>query len=267
MSLLHNTIYKVVVLRTQNQIKMNLLVCISKTPETTAKIAFKDGNSSFDTDGVQFIMNPYDEWYALVRALELKEQHGGKVIAINVGDSSNDPVIRKALAIGADEAVRVDAEAESSFFVAKQIAEYAKSNDIDIVFTGKETIDYNGAEVGGMIAEMLDQPYFSFASHLDHDGSSAKVTRDIEGGVEVAEVQGKFVLSAAKGLAEQRIPNMRGIMMAKRKPLNVIPPVEADGNVKVVSYELPPEKGGITMVDAEDMDKLVKLLHEEAKVL
>ena len=122
---------------------MNLLVCISKTPETSAKIAFKDENSSFDTDGVQFIMNPYDEWYALVRALELKEQHGGKVTAINVGDSSNDPVIRKALAIGADEAVRVDIEATSSFFVAKQVAEYAKSNDIDIVFTGKETIDYN----------------------------------------------------------------------------------------------------------------------------
>jgi len=246
---------------------MNLLVCISKTPETTARIAFKDGNTAFDTDGVQFIMNPYDEWYALVRALELKEQHGGKVIAINVGDSSNDPIIRKALAIGADEAVRVDAEAGSSFFVAKQIAEYAKANDIDIVFTGKESIDYNGAEVGSMIAEMLDQPYFSFASHMEHDGSKATVTRDIEGGVEVAEVNGKFVVSAAKGLAEQRIPNMRGIMMAKRKPLNVIPAVDADGQVQVVGYELPAEKGGIKMIDPEDMDTLVKLLHEEAKVI
>ena len=246
---------------------MNLLVCISKTPETTARISFKDGNSAFNTDGVQFIMNPYDEWYALVRALELKEQHDGKVIAMNIGDTSNDPVIRKALAIGADEAVRVDADASSSFFVAKQVAEYAKANDIDIVFTGKETIDYNGAEVGGMIAELLGLPYFSFASHMDHDGSTARITRDIEGGVEVAEVSGKFVVSAAKGLAEQRIPNMRGIMMAKRKPLNVIPPVDADGQVNVVSYELPQEKAGITMVDAEDMDRLVKLLHEEAKVI
>lgn len=246
---------------------MNLLVCISKTPETTARIAFKDGNTAFDTEGVQFIMNPYDEWYALVRALELKEQHGGKVIAFNVGDSSNDPIIRKALAIGADEAVRVDAEAGSSYFVAKQVAEYAQANDIDIVFTGKESIDYNGAEVGSMIAEMLDQPFFSFTSHLEHDGSKATVTRDIEGGVEVAEVNGKFVLSAAKGLAEQRIPNMRGIMMAKRKPLNVIPAVEADGQVAVVGYELPTEKGGIKMIDAEDMDTLVKLLHEEAKVI
>jgi len=246
---------------------MNLLVCISKTPETTARIAFKDDNSSFDTEGVQFIMNPYDEWYALVRALELKEQHGGKVIAINVGDASNDSVIRKALAIGADEAVRVDAEATSSYFVAKQVAEYAKANDIDIIFTGKETIDYNGAEVGGMIAELLDQPYFSFASHLDHNGSTAKVTRDIEGGVEVAEITGKFVISAAKGLAEQRIPNMRGIMMAKRKPLAVIAAVEGEGNVSVSGYELPPAKGGIKMIDPEDMDQLVKLLHEEAKVI
>ncbi|MEE9372664.1 MAG: electron transfer flavoprotein subunit beta/FixA family protein [Saprospiraceae bacterium] len=246
---------------------MNLLVCISKTPETTARIAFKDGNSSFDTDGVQFIMNPYDEWYALVRALELKEQHGGKVITINVGDTSNDPMIRKSLAIGADEAVRIDADANSSFFVAKQIAEYAKANDINIIFTGKETIDYNSAEVGGMVAEMLDLPYFSFVSKMEHDGDKAIVTRDIEGGVEVAEISGKFVLSAAKGLAEQRIPNMRGIMMAKRKPLAVIPAIEAEGNVKVNKYELPPEKAGITMIEANDMDRLVKLLNEEAKVI
>jgi electron transfer flavoprotein beta subunit len=246
---------------------MNLLVCISKTPETTARIAFKDGNKQFDKDGVQFIMNPYDEWYALVRALELQEAHGGKVIAINVGDSSNDSIIRKALAIGADEAVRVEADSESSFFVAKQVAEYAKQNDIDIIFTGKETIDYNGAEVGGMIAELMGLPYFSFASHMDHDGTTAKITRDIEGGVEIAEISGKFVISAAKGLAEQRIPNMRGIMMAKRKPLNVIPPVVADGHVKALSYELPKSKSGVKMVDPENMEELVKLLHEEAKVI
>ena len=223
---------------------MNLLVCISKTPETTARIRFKDDNTVFDTVGVQYIMNPYDEWYALVRALELKEQLGGKVVAINVGDSSNDPIIRKALAIGADEAVRVDSSPTSSLFVAKQIADYAAKNEVDIVFLGKETIDSNGAEVGAMVAELLDLPYFSFTSHLEHDGTLSKVTRDIEGGVEVSEVNGKFVISASKGLAEQRIPNMRGIMMAKKKPFNVIDPINSEENVEVIGYELPIERIG-----------------------
>ncbi len=246
---------------------MNLLVCISKTPETTARIAFTDNNTAFDTNGVQYIMNPYDEWYSLVRALELKEQHGGKVIAINVGGGSNDPIIRKALAIGADEAVRVDADPTSSLFVATQIAGYAGQNEIDIIFLGKETINYNGAEVGAMVAELLELPYFSFASHMEHDGSNAKVTRDIEGGVEVVEISGKFVISAAKGLAEQRIPNMRGIMMAKKKPLNIIPPVTVDDTVNVLGYELPDAKSGIKMIDPENMGELVRLLHEEAKVI
>lgn len=246
---------------------MKLLVCISKTPETTAKIAFKDGNSAFDSSGVQYIMNPYDEWYALVRALELKEQHGGTVTAINVGPASNDVVIRKALAIGADDAVRIDAEPKSALFVARNIAAYAKDKDFDVVFTGKETIDYNGSEVGGMIAELLNTPYVSFASGLEHDGEKATVTRDIEGGVEVAEITGPFVLSASKGLAEQRIPNMRGIMMAKRKPLEVIAASEDEEFVEVIRYALPPEKEGVKMVDPENMDELVRLLHEEAKVI
>lgn len=246
---------------------MNLLVCISKTPETTAKISFTDGNSQFNQEGVQYIMNPYDEWYALVRAIEMKEKHGGKVIAMNVGPASNDIIIRKALAIGADEAVRVDAEADSSMFVAKQIANYAKDNAIDIIFCGKETIDYNGSEVASIAAEMLDLPFVSYASKMDFDGTTATIERDIEGGVEVVQLDKPFVVSAAKGLAEQRIPNMKGIMMAKRKPLNVIEAVAQDSKAKIVSYTMPQGKQEVKMIDPDNMDELVRLLHEEAKVI
>jgi electron transfer flavoprotein beta subunit len=247
---------------------MKLLVCISKTPETTAKISFINDNQEFNKEGVQFIMNPYDEWYSLVRALELKEQHGGTVTVINVGPASNDIIIRKALAIGADDAVRIDAtENVSAFYVAKQIANYAQNENFNLIFLGKETINYNGSEVGGMIAELLGLPYISYATHMEHDGSTAILTRDVEGGEEVSEVSGSFVVSAAKGMAEQRIPNMRGIMMAKRKPLNVIPAIELDSSVSISSYELPVGKSGVKMVDPENMDELVRLLHEEAKVI
>lgn len=244
---------------------MKILVCISKTPETTAKIAFKDGNTAYDESGVQFIMNPYDEWYALVRAVELKEANGGTVTVINVGPAANDVVIRKALAIGADDAIRVDADAKSSMFVAKQIAEQAK--DFDLILTGKETIDYNGSEVGAMIAEYLDVPFVSFGTNLEVAGTTATIVRDIEGGTETSEVAMPLVVSAAKGMAEQKIPNMRGIMMAKRKPLNVVPAVACDDLVATGSFELPAGKSSVKMIDADNMDELVRLLQEEAKVL
>ncbi len=248
---------------------MKLLVCASKTPETTAKIAFTNDNTEFDTSGVSFIMNPYDEWYALVRALELKEAAGGdsKVTLLNVGPAANDTVIRKGLAIGADEAVRIDAEPTSALFVAKQIAAYAEKNNFDAIFLGKETIDYNGSEVGAMVAEFLGMPFISYASHMEMDGNTATITRDIEGGNEVVEVEAPFVISAAKGLAEQRIPNMRGIMMAKRKPLQVEAPVEFDDLAVATHYELPPEKGDVKLIDPDNIDELVRLLHEEAKVI
>ncbi len=246
---------------------MKLLVCVSKTPETTAKISFSDNNSTFNEAGVQFIMNPYDEWYALVRALELKEAAGGTVTIINVGPAANDTVIRKGLAIGADDAIRVDSEPKSALFVAKQIAEVAKAENYDAIFLGKETIDYNGSEVGAMLAELLDVPYISFGSHLEMNGNVATIARDIEGGVEVAEVETPFVVSSSKGMAEQRIPNMRGIMMAKRKPLKVVPAVECEDFATVVSYSMPAAKSEVKMLDPENMDELVRLLHEEAKVL
>ena len=247
---------------------MKLLVCISRTPETTAKISFTENDTQFNTDGVQYILNPYDEWYALVRAIELKEQLGGSVTVINVGGAANDIIIRKALSIGADDAVRVDAEnVGSALFVAKQIAAHAEGAGYDMIFTGKETIDYNGSEVGSMVAELLDLPYVSYASHLEMDGDTAVITRDIEGGVEVASVSGACVVSAAKGLAEQRIPNMKGIMMSKRKPLNVVPAVEVNAHVETVKYSLPEAKTGVKLVDPENMDELVRLLHEEAKAI
>lgn len=246
---------------------MKFLVCISKTPETTARIAFTNGDTEFDTTGVNYIMNPYDEWYALVRALELKERDGGTVTIINVGPATNDAVIRKGLAIGADNAVRVNADPKSSLYIAKQIAEHAKAEGYDAIFCGKESIDYNGSEVAAMVAEFLDMPFISFAISLDLAGNVATVSRDIEGGVEVSEVETPFVVSSAKGMAEQRIPNMRGIMMAKRKPLQVIEPVDFEDYAVPVSFKLPQEKTGVKLLDPENMDELVRLLHEEAKVI
>ena len=246
---------------------MKLLVCISKAPDTTAKIAFTDGNTKFDENGVQFIGNPYDEWYALVRALELTETTGGTVTTITVGTNSDDPTIRKALAIGATDAVRIDAVPKDAYYVANQIASYAKTNEYDIILTGKETINYNGAQVGAMIAEILDQPFVSLATKLDVQGNAATLERDVSGGVEVVEVNTPFVLSAAKGMSEQRIPNMRGIMAARTKPLNVIEPVASEELTSVVSYSMPDAKAACKYVDAENAEELINLLHTEAKVI
>ena len=246
---------------------MKILVCVSKTPETTANINFTNNNTEFDTNGVSFIMNPYDEWYALVRALELTEGSGGTVTIVNVGPAANDAVIKKGLAIGAKDAVRIDAEPTSALFVAKQIAAYAKSESFDIILTGKESIDYNGSLVGGMIAELLDLPFVSYASSLEVDGTTATLNREIEGGTEVLQVETPFVVSAAKGMAEQRIPNMRGIMMAKKKPLNVVAAVAAEDKEKVVKFEVVEKDRAIKMINPEDMAELVRLLHEESKVI
>ena len=246
---------------------MKILVCISKSPDTTSKIAFTEGNTKFDENGVQYIVNPYDEWYALVRALELKETLGGNVTIITVGTSGDDAVIRKALAIGADDAVRIDADATDAYFTASQIASYAKENGFDIVLTGKETINYNGSQVGGMIAEELDLPFISLATKLDINGTTATLEKEIVGGVQVVEVEIPFVASCAKGMAEQRIPNMRGIMAARTKPLTVIPANGANALTKFTSYTTPAAKTACKMIDPANMDELVALLHNEAKVI
>ncbi|MCL4817283.1 MAG: electron transfer flavoprotein subunit beta/FixA family protein [Flavobacteriales bacterium] len=246
---------------------MKLLVCISKAPDTTSKVSFAENNTKFNEAGVQYIINPYDEWYALVRALELKETLGGTVTTITVGKADNEPTIRKALAIGADDAVRIDAEASDALAVAKQIADYVKNNSYDIIFCGKETIDYNGSQVGGMIAELLDLPYVSLASKLDVNGNTATLERDIQGGKEVVETNMPFVISCAKGMAEARIPNMRGIMAARTKPLQVISGSEVSKLTEIVAYSLLPEKAGCKFIDAENPGELFQLLHNEAKVI
>ena len=246
---------------------MKILVCISKVPDTTSKIAFTDGNTQFDSNGVQYIINPYDEWYALVRGLELKEANGGSVTVLNVGEADNDPTIRKALAIGADDAVRINTNPKDALSAAKMIADYAKENAFDMILCGKETIDYNGSQVGGMIAAVRDQPYISNASKLDMNANVATVERDIQGGKEVIEVETPFVLSAAKGMAEARIPNMRGIMAARTKPLNVVEPSAVEDTSSIVEYELPPAKGDCKMVSADNPAELLELLRNEAKII
>lgn len=248
---------------------MKILVCISKTPDTTAKVAFKNGNTQFEEAGIQWILNPYDEWYALVRAIELKEKNAGAVLhLIMVGAPDCDPIIRKALALGGDEAIRVNTtRLQDSYYIAAQIAEVAKSGGYDLIFTGKETIDYNGSSVGGMLAELLDLPYISQAEKFELSDTKATVTREIEGGEEVNEVLLPVVVSAQKGMAEARIPNMRGIMSARTKPLKVVEPVEVDELTSISGFELPPAKAGVKMISPDNMAELVRLLHEEAKVI
>jgi electron transfer flavoprotein beta subunit len=247
---------------------MKILVCISKTPDTTAKIAFTDNNTKFGEAGVQWIINPYDEWYALVRAIELKEKDASHVIhLINVGGADAEPIIRKALALGGDEAIRINAEPTDSYHVAMQIAELARQGGYDLVLTGKETIDYNGGAVGGMLAEMLDLPYVALATSLELNGNSATVKREIEGGEETVELSLPAVISCQKGMAEARIPNMRGIMAARTKPLKVVEAASVTSPMKFESFGLPPAKAGVKLVSPDNVDELVRLLHEEARAI
>ncbi len=247
---------------------MKILVCITKTPDTTAKIAFTDNNTKFSQSGVQWIINPYDEWYSLVRAIELKEKDPSVVVhLVTVGGADAEPVIRKALALGGDEAFRVNSESQDSFFIASQIANIARLGAYDLIFTGKETIDYNSAAIGGMLSELLDIPFISLATKFDLNGTMATITREIEGGEEVNAVTLPVLVSCQKGVAEARIPNMRGIMSARTKPLKVSDPVAADTLTSYVSYELPAPKAGVKLIPAEHPEELIRLLHEEAKVI
>jgi electron transfer flavoprotein beta subunit len=245
---------------------MKILVCISKTPDTTSKIAFGDNNTKFVTDGVQFIINPYDEWYALVRAIELKEVDPATIIhLVNVGGAESDPIIRKALALGGDEAIRVNTDITDSFNIASQIAAVAKEGGYDLIFTGKETIDYNGSSIGGMVAELLDLPYISHATKFDLAGTTATVVREIDGGEETDKANLPLVVSCQKGMAEQRIPNMKGIMGARTKPLQVKEAVEAESLTSIASFDLPAAKAGVKLVSSDNPEELVRLLNEEAK--
>ena len=247
---------------------MNILVCISKTPDTTAKIAFTEGNTKFDENGVQWIINPYDEWYSLVRAIEIKEKDPSTNIhLITVGGPEVEPIIRKALALGGDEAIRVNLNSNDSYAIAQQIAAIAKQGSYDLIMTGKETIDYNSACIGSMLSAILDLPYVSLANHLELNGNSATIIREIEGGEETNEVTLPMIISCQKGMAEQRIPNMRGIMAARTKPLKIVEPIATNTHTSIKEFSLPPAKTGVKLIAPDNMDELVKLLKEEAKVI
>ena len=245
---------------------MNILVCITHVPDTTSRIAFTDNNTKFDKSGVQFIIGPYDD-YALARAVELKDQTGGKITVLNIGEAETEPTIRKALAIGADEAIRVNADPVDSLFVARQIAHYAKDGSYDLILMGRESLDFNGGMVHGMVGELLDIPSISPVMTLDIEGTTAKMTREIEGGKEFVEVELPFVAGCQEPIAEWKIPNMRGIMSARTKPLKVVDPVDEQPATTLQNYELPPPKGKVKMVDADNVDELVRLLKNEAKVI
>lgn len=246
---------------------MKILVCISHVPDTTSKINFTNDNTEFDTNGVQFIINPYDE-FGLTKAIQLKEAQGGTVTVLNVGDNTTEPTLRKALAIGADDAIRVDAKPSDAYFVAEQIAAVVKENEYDLIICGQESIDYNGGQVGGMVAAMLDLPYASPCVGMDIDGSTATVLREIDGGKEKSKMQLPIVIGGKKGLVEEkdlRIPNMRGIMTARTKPLAAREATGAEARTSAVKFEKPAPKADVKLVD--NVDDLVNLLHNEAKAI
>jgi electron transfer flavoprotein beta subunit len=247
---------------------MKILVCISQVPDTSTKIMLKDNNTAVNTQGTTWIINPYDEWYALIRALELKE--GGiasEVHLVTVGKADTEAVIRKALALGGDQAVRIDADSNDPYQTANYIAAYAKNVGYDLILCGKESIDYNNGTVGVMLAELLDADYIGFATDVQVEGNTVTVKREIEGGEETDSVNLPAVISCQKGVAEARIPNMRGIMAARTKPLNVIAPSAVNAVTAILSYEMPPVKAGVKMVSPDNMDELVELLYVEAKVI
>jgi electron transfer flavoprotein beta subunit len=245
---------------------MKILVCITHVPDTTSKIQFTDNNTKLDKNGVQFIIGPYDD-YALARAVELKEALGASLTVLNVGESDTEPTLRKALAIGADDAIRINSFPHDSFFVATQIANIAKSNQYDLILMGRESIDFNGGMVHGMVGELLGIPSVSPVMKLEIEGDVVKMAREIEGGKEYLEAKLPLIAGCQEPIAEWKIPNMRGIMSARTKPLQVIEPVSNDTMTEVSAYQLPPAKGAVKIIDKDNIEELVRLLKNEAKVL
>lgn len=248
---------------------MKILVCISSVPDTTAKINFTSDGKEFDKNGVQFVINPHDE-FSLTRAVQLQETQGAKVTVVTVGDATVEPVMRKALAIGADDAIRVNADARDGLFVATQIAKIAKEGAYDIILTGRESIDFNGGEVPGLVAGLLDYAFVNGCVGLKVEGNAVEATREIDGGKETVSAQFPVVIAGQKGLVDEtelRIPNMRGIMAARTKPLNVVDAEQTTSKLKVVGYVKPAERGNVTLIDKDNVGELVRLLHEEAKVI
>ena len=248
---------------------MKILVCISHVPDTTSKINFTDGDRKFDTNGVQFVINPNDE-FGLTRAMWFKEKQGASVDVVNVGGPETEPTLRKALAIGADTAIRVNAEAKDGYQVAKELAKVVKDGGYDLVIAGRESIDYNGGMVPGILASLTNMNFINSCISLEIDGDNVTAVREIDGGKEKLTSSLPLVVGGQKGLVEEselRIPNMRGIMMARKKPLNVVEPTGASKETQAVKFEKPAPKGAVKLVEANNLDQLVDLLHNEAKVI
>jgi electron transfer flavoprotein beta subunit len=248
---------------------MKILVCISHVPDTTSKINFTDNDTKFDTNGVQFVINPNDE-FGLTRAMWFKEKQGANVTVVNVGTPETEPTLRKALAIGADAAIRVNTVAKDGIAVAKELAKIVADGSYDLVIAGRESIDYNGGMVPGMLAGLTKANFVNNCIGLEIDGTTATAVREIDGGKETVSTSLPLVIGGQKGLVEEsdlRIPNMRGIMMARKKPLTVAEPTHADAQTQAVKFEKPAEKGAVKLVPADNIDELINLLHNEAKVI
>lgn len=248
---------------------MKILVCISHVPDTTSKINFTNNDTEFDTNGVQFVINPNDE-FGLTRAVMFKEKQGATVTVVNVGGPDAEATLRKALAIGADEAIRINANPKDGMFVAKQLAEVVKQGGYDLVIAGKESLDYNGGMVPGMLAGILNYNFINSCTGLEIEGNNAKATREIDGGKENLSTNLPLIIGGQKGLVEEkdlRIPNMRGIMMARSKALTVNEPTGDENATKTVKFEKPAPKSAVKLVNADNLDELVNLLHNEAKVI
>ena len=248
---------------------MKILVCISHVPDTTSKINFTNGDSEFDTNGVQFVINPNDE-FGLTRAIWFQEQQGATVTVVNVGGPETEPTLRKALAIGANEAIRINANPTDGFFVAKQLAEVIKNGGYDLIIAGKESLDYNGGMVPGMVAGLLGYNFLNSCVSLTVEGNSATASREIDGGKETVSTSLPLIIGGQKGLVEEkdlRIPNMRGIMTARTKVLTILEPVAASSETKAIKFEKPAPKSAVKLVSADNLDELISLLHNEAKVI
>ena len=246
---------------------MKILVCISHVPDTTSKINFTDNDTKFDTNGVQFVINPYDE-FVLTRAMWFKEKQGASVTVVNVGNATTEPTLRKALAIGADDAIRVNAEPTDGMLVAKELAAIVKNGGYDLVLAGKESADYNGQMVPGMLASLTGYNFVNGCVGVEVEGTAVSLEREIDGGEEKVSSSLPMVVAGQKGIVEEsdlRIPNMRGIMMARKKPLNVVDPVGADAATHSQNFEKPAPKGAVKLVD--NVDDLIDLLHNEAKAI
>jgi electron transfer flavoprotein beta subunit len=249
---------------------MKILVCISNVPDTTTKIKFAEGNTSIDTTGIQWVINPWDE-LSLTRALELKDDSANgikSVTVVHVGPATSEPSIRKALAIGADDAIRVNAESADAWFVAAQVAEVVKKEQFDIIMCGIESSDYNGSAVGGMISEFLGIPSISAVSGIIFENGQPVMTREIDGGKEILTVPTPFVAVVQKGIAkEPRIAAMRGIMMARSKPVKLIEPVAVEPLTRIALFEKPVPRSACKYIDADNPAQLIDLLQNEAKII